>query len=867
MDDRVTMLLPRNTALPRPGTSFLTLFALLSFALTPARDSVGQCEVIIDQDFQEVPAGGSLPGWHLDGAAARIAAVDVGGGANHVLSLTQGQNFQHGWAWFERTLDLEHDRVELDFDLFIGEGTATVGADGFSVIFQFDEDMDARGETGGGLGVENFRGGGSPYIGISFDIFDNDDIGIGLFGVDLEVALDPETPCDELGEFRTCHVELNQNARGVPITGPAPDFLRSAKLYEETGNREYLVHVTVIYDNRLLLVELEGGVTCAVNEEGAVVERLFGRQVVIAHVLDPLPDRPSNIGFAATTGGANAVQWIDDVVLSTCESRVQYVQEPVLSSGALNCEGPEVDARAEIGMRFRHDGIFGNPAAPVTDLEFDLPVTLSRFGRVFGRKHFRRGGPIRDLDVQAIDVTGIPGAGDETRELFATEALASTEVRYGAHVEPGRYEVTLYWAESSAEAVNDQGQGVRIFDVYLNDNRVLCNWSAAAAAGPEGGGDPTAFSAAILKALERTFSLDIPDTGAGFGALDVVVEDLGGGTPPGDAGLNALSFRRTGGLTGDPTGGDLECIRKAPGDDPPGILFEADFDDLGDGACPPGIASNTAYRGSFSPKVTGGRLRLLDQLGGRQVTSAIFEKTVDVSQFSLRAEFHVYMEPLVGAENVSCGSFFVMRGNDVSTLGPGSALSGHGGGIPTNAYGFAVEFDPSVGEDIYVQNDPSGFNDPGAPFPHVGINNLSRHSRITNVEFDPNLKPEAFGGTGWPDFLHTDGVRVEVTYNGGLVQVKLEGTTAEGNAFGPTLVAEAEVPPVWTPQAIVGFSGGSWSGGPPRLWRSHDLGSRGDSTPSTLPSWRPQRRRGHEPHRRRVPAGAPVPWGSRAHLP
>jgi len=73
----------------------------------------------------------------------------------------------------------------------------------------------------------------------------------------------------------------------------------------------------------------------------------------------------------------------------------------------------------------------------------------------------------------------------------------------------------------------------------------------------------------------------------------------------------------------------------------------------------------------------------------------------------------------------------VREGAD-SVLGIGT---GGSMGIPANAHGFAVEFDTYWNGGW--PNEPSGYNNLLVPFVHVGINNLSWFSSLTNIDHDP----------------------------------------------------------------------------------------------------------------------------------
>ncbi|MGQ9590873.1 MAG: hypothetical protein ACUVYA_11325 [Planctomycetota bacterium] len=133
----------------------LWVFVPFGFAGIAAED-------VINEDFE----AGAPAELHLIGTA-QVLADD--GCQNAVLSLTQGVNDQGGWAWFEQEFDLAANRVEIEFDLYIGAGTSPDPADGVSVIFQFRGDMNARGDAGGGLGVGNLNG--NEYVSVGFDIW------------------------------------------------------------------------------------------------------------------------------------------------------------------------------------------------------------------------------------------------------------------------------------------------------------------------------------------------------------------------------------------------------------------------------------------------------------------------------------------------------------------------------------------------------------------------------------------------------------------------------------------------------------------------------------------------------------------------
>ena len=139
------------------------LIFLACLALTPISGGLalgGDADVVIEEDFE-----GGLPGdvGVVSQGNGRIEIIDDGSGDNQVLSLTQAEGNQGAWIWFPQEFDLGEQRVEIEFDLFLGRGTSAVPADGAAVIFQFDNDLQAFGNIGGELGVGNLRGAGGSY--------------------------------------------------------------------------------------------------------------------------------------------------------------------------------------------------------------------------------------------------------------------------------------------------------------------------------------------------------------------------------------------------------------------------------------------------------------------------------------------------------------------------------------------------------------------------------------------------------------------------------------------------------------------------------------------------------------------------------
>ncbi len=762
----------------------------------------GGLDLVIDEDFEDgIPADVGI----VNSGAGDVQVRDDGSGENLVLSLTQAVNNQGGHIWFPDQFDLSSKRVEIEFDLFLGRGTTATPADGAAVIIQFDADLAAIGDLGGGLGIQNLRspaGESYEYIALAFDIWDNG-------------AADIERPCDaNQGPNSTASVKVFQNRANLfnappDAEGESPDYITSAEIYgspeagqhtgDESFDRDDLVHVHMIFDAGALRVRMSGASSCVAEGEEAV---FFDERVVIDHFTQPFPNRPANIGFSASTGGANAWQWIDNLVVSEGDSIVSVVEAPPMTAGAMNCAGPEVDTAGELDVLFLEDVPAGSEVSREGDIDTGLVITTSRFGRVLGGSDFIAS------HERAIDVLELPNAGTAMEEILRSVAWSTSKVHYQAPVEPGRYDVTLYWAEDCTCARGPNGEGTKIFDVYLGEERVLCNWSAASYAGT-GSGDPNVSCSAVLdKGIALRYSVEVADTGDGAGLLEILVDDLGAGNPPENATLGAFQFARSGDVTGRPASGDIECIQKDPAEAAPGVLVEDSFDDANDGDCPAGWQCNGD---NYTPQIAGGRLKITDDAIGNTAATTFLNEAIDVCGYAMRVEFDLFMgnpdgagDPRTGgAEAADGAAFFVRSGSDTDLLGP----AGGGLGIPGGVPGFIVEFDTWDGGAAH--NDPSGFNNGTAAFTHVGIGSLTVVSEINSVQFNPDHRPIAYGGTGWPDFFHEDGVHVIVEYDTGHVRVTLEGTTAEGDIFGPEVVAEADVFPIQSTTAVAGFSGGT----------------------------------------------------------
>jgi hypothetical protein len=197
-------------------------------------------EAAVVEDFEDNDLAGRL----LGSARLESHAAD---GRTLLLSLTQAQGSQLGFAWFEEPFDLHAGKVEVEFDFWIRSGSSVHAADGMSVIFQLGDNLGATGDGGGGLGTCNFP---SPYFSVAFDVWHNSE---AFAGVEP-----PATPCSAAGSPRTCHVEVNQDS--CPLEDPplqtsasfgavAPDFVA-------VGNTLEPLHCRIVVEDGFLSVFL-----------------------------------------------------------------------------------------------------------------------------------------------------------------------------------------------------------------------------------------------------------------------------------------------------------------------------------------------------------------------------------------------------------------------------------------------------------------------------------------------------------------------------------------------------------------------------------------------------------------------------------
>jgi len=694
--------------------------------------------IVIDEDFEDLAIDGNL----LNNAQI----VDYGDGRSTILSLTQGQNDQSGFAWFQTPFNLRDNRVEIEFDLWIRPGSSATPADGLSVIFQFGDDINATGGGGGGLGTSNFP---YEYVSVAFDIWDNG-------------GADPETQCDDATPH-TCHVEVNQNSPDPGTAGSVQtniDFGVQVPDFTAVGATLTPIEVKIVFDN--------GRIQVTFRTDGD--PNFTDPVLVLDTVLADFPaDANAIIGFAASTGGANAHHEIDNLRVVTSEATPQVNVTVELGNGergAINCGSSEELTGTVNGETYTfvpdvaYGGFLGTDTTVIPNEN-----QFAGYGYTSGQNP---AGPVPDT----IENVGDPNL----MGVYQTERWDNGAVAYKFNVKNGRFEVNLHFAEiCPACGVSPDGEATRRVHVTVEGERVLSFWSSALAAGNEAGEGPKALTAVI-----RTYQVDVTD-----GVLDVVISDLGLlGTPPENAQINGISYRRIGDATGEPVSGQIEDfgppllpkIQEVP-------LVDTDFEDDDVGACPADWQCND--NGVFTPQVVdtsdlyglsiNQRFRLSDVSGGI-ATASFYTTPADLTFQGFEAEFTVYLTQPSQVCVADGLTFFFLPGDETvlgSIGGTGGSLGYHGIGTS----GFAVEIDTYQGT-----GDPGGIPQSGNA--HVGLvvnGDVTQHVQ-TNVALNPYTVapdwPLALDDTG--QFLigtlpleenEEAGLRVRVELNGGRFRV------------------------------------------------------------------------------------------------
>jgi hypothetical protein len=729
-----------------------------------------QAEKIISETFDgEASMGMILPnrpdalcGFEAAQGANSACIDDLlqtnGGPGKGRLLLTQPFNHQTGYAWFTDPLNLPADKITVDFDFFISGGSSPPG-DGLSLIFQLGDDATAIGRGGGALGTGGFP---SDYVSVAFDVFDNG-------------PADPESSCDGVLN-QTCHVEVNQNSN--PEVDPPLAASIDVPSFIDAGSADVPIHATVTLNGLEILVVLS---TPFGN---------YGAHEVIHALLHQAPERGALLGFAGTTGSFNSSQAIDNVDVTREPIDPPSVEwEPPADRGGINCGGESLSVTAGGStLEVASDGLYGE----IVEVVSGAPTVFKRRGH--GRL------PAGDDGAGGFTAEIKNLADPSIAPLYQSEASSRKEILYRYNVLPGRYEVTLYFAENCPCGIDRDGRGTRRYDVLLGESEALLFFSPAEAAGKALG----SCTALLSTAITRTFLLDVRPDESGLAVLQVRVKDLGGGNPPENAQLNGFSFLRRGDASGEPIQGDLENNRLPPpiALEPPRTVVNADFDAFPDGTdaaeALAGLATVNPGR-FFKPVIQSGRLRLADDTRLLSATSVLFDGggtlVFDPLAVELRAEFDVFLSNPDGNPAADGLVFGILQGAVPKRVGgPGGSL----GFADIGAPGIGVEVDLWEGGGF---GDDSGYNTDGQG--HLAIvGSGASPATVDHVE-DQNDFDRSLDGEGWVNVLSPSGFHIEVAYS---PQARLDVfLTALDGSFARRQVLGAFVTPFTGHQAMAGF--------------------------------------------------------------
>lgn len=708
-------------------------------------------------------AGPAAPG--LNAACLDDLAGLNGGPGKGRLVLTGPANDQVGAAWVAAPVDPRSDQVSVALDLWI-EGGSNPPADGLSVVFHEGAVPDHPGLGGGALGT-----GGLPrrYVSVGFDLWDSGDV-------------DPESPCDGPSQ-RTCHAEVNWNS--LPGVDPSLATSIDVPSWVDAGNAGVPVHAEIRLNGRELVLAI------------ATDFQDYGRREVFRVLLPEDPFGPEarevHVGVTASTGGANALHAVDHLCVATSPVIPPIiVRTPEPEKGGINCGGEEVEAMVK-GLAYTLSA-----DAPHGGLERVEPGEPTTF-------HFRGHGFVAAGDEHTATYTGtISGLEDPALEpVLLSERWSQRKIQYRNDLPPGRYEVTLLFAENCTCGLDREGEPARRMDVLLNGNLALASFSPAEA----GARGLERCGGTLGVAVERAFEVDVLDAATG---LSIEVLDLGGGAPPENAQLNGYVYRRLGDPTGAPLAGDLENHRPPLATEfgPSRTLIDLNFDSFPDGELAAVALEGEAtvsFRGAgpvflhFRPQIVNGRLQLSDDLHLANAASVVFDadgrNVLDPRASRVTATFEVLVQNAPGRPPADGIVFALVEGEDPAVLGAAGGALGFTG-IGQAAIG--VEIDLWEGGGF---GDDSGYNTDGQGHLAV-VGSGAGPGTVDHVQDQNDLDP-SLDGAGWVDLLDDEGFRVEVVFSPeGRVEAFL---TALDKSFPRRKVLDTRVTPFRSRKCLPGF--------------------------------------------------------------
>ena len=306
----------------------LGLMALL--AIMPAKGVT----TIVNEDF-ETGAPGTVPsGWTALGGTENFApgiddtrSVLYGNyDGGQTMALTNPELEFEGMVGaivYNTPVNILSNKLLVEFDLLMSPGTSETPADGCALMV-LPTMPTAAGSTGGGMGWSGLGG-----FAVEFDIYDNGDADPDdLVGqTEFQIMMGEAVAGNTLGNPAARQVGVDVAWHGV-----SGDAVNSTLLHDAEGNLavypnvpDFLatrelpatihVHVWFEYDNGYVKVDM-----MSEDPLGVYPEYEFPRDTVIEGAIGPWwfhgGDEEAYVGFSGAIGGSNALQEVDNLVIS-----------------------------------------------------------------------------------------------------------------------------------------------------------------------------------------------------------------------------------------------------------------------------------------------------------------------------------------------------------------------------------------------------------------------------------------------------------------------------------------------------------------------------------------------------------------------
>lgn len=309
----------------------LGLLAVL--AIMPAK----AVTTVVNEDFEGGDPGTVPDGWTAFGGTALFTPGTDDTRANiygnyaggYTMALTNPYLEPAGMAgviFYDGSVDINNNKLLIEFDLLISPGTSPTPADGCCIMV-VPSPPTATGAGGGGMGWSGLGG-----FAVEFDIYDNggtdpDDLvgqtdwqlGDPVGNVEGNTLNNPAARQVgvDVQRFNVAGDQVNSiitedDEGNVAVYPNVPDFVAPYDLFSTV-----ITHVWIEYDNGYIKVEMSQR-----DEFDEYAEFTFERDIVLEGVIGPwiflneeCPGGPAYIGFAGSTGASNALQEVDNLVI------------------------------------------------------------------------------------------------------------------------------------------------------------------------------------------------------------------------------------------------------------------------------------------------------------------------------------------------------------------------------------------------------------------------------------------------------------------------------------------------------------------------------------------------------------------------